>query len=255
MRPRRVAECAVVAHAAAAGMALVADHERRERDLAREAAAFLERPRDGERRGLVLHRMDVEQQIRGLDDGPQFARAAQLGRRGGAIQPLGRPDAVEILVHVARLAGHLRIEVLVGEDVAEGEGERAACRAEPLAEQPVERDRAADLVAVHERRHQHARPGRAGVEAMHVVDAGAAVAVAGDVRRAEFDRIELRRTVHGAAPPMAAPPIAAPEAAAAMRRRKVSHSASCASATNSSGLCAWSMWPGPQITVGIPAAS
>ncbi len=89
--------------------------------------------------------------------GCSCARAAQLDRVARAEQLLVGPDAVQVLVDAARRVGVGGVEARVGLDVGEGQRQAAAPRPEALPQQPVERDRAADLVAVRQRLHHHVR--------------------------------------------------------------------------------------------------
>ena len=81
--------------------------------------------------------------------------------RRGPSSVAGVPQPVEILVDIARGGRDSAVERAIGRDIVEGEGELAARRPQPGAEQTVERDRAADLVAVRQRRDHDMRPGRA----------------------------------------------------------------------------------------------
>ncbi len=92
--------------------------------------------------------MDVEKEIGGIDDRAQRTRALQLDRFAGAVERLRAPQPVEILVDVPRGDRIARVELAVRRDIVESEGQRAAARPHLGAEQPIERDRAANLVAM-----------------------------------------------------------------------------------------------------------
>ena len=81
------------------------------------------------------------------------------------------------------------VERSIGGDVGEGQGQRALLRTQLALEQEIQRDRAAQLVAVGERIDKDVRPGCAGIEPGDVFDAGISLAVGLELGRRELDRI------------------------------------------------------------------
>ncbi len=127
----------------------------------------------------------------GSRPGPAIGRSSrarlELDALGAAVE-LGRvPDAVEVFVDLARLVRRAGVEALKGRDVGERQGQGAARRAHPFAQQEVQRQGAAELVAVDDGRDHHVRARLLGLEAVHEVDAGVALSVGGDVGGGEFD--------------------------------------------------------------------
>ena len=92
----------------------------------------------------------------------------------GAVEHVGRPQPVEVLVHAARRERIGGVERAERVDVGEHERQRAAHRPHVLAQQPVVGDRAADLVAVRQRLDRHVRARALGGEPPHVGNAGVA---------------------------------------------------------------------------------
>ena len=131
--------------------------------------------------------MHVEQEIRLLEHGAELAGARKLDALPRPLQGLQRPHAVEVLIDEARCAGVFRVEALIGGDVGKGERQHAPPRPDTLAEQEVERDGAANLVAVRDRIDERMRARNAAVEAVDIVDARIARLVGGDVGGFEFD--------------------------------------------------------------------
>ena len=85
-------------------------------------------------------------------------------------QRIVAPDAVVVLVDVARAVRVVEIEARVGGDVGERQRQLACSPALfPRRTTAFKRNRAAELVAVRERLHHHVRPGLAGIEHVHVV--------------------------------------------------------------------------------------
>ena len=180
LRAGRIAEAAIVAHAQAGLVALVGHDRRRHADFGSKLAALGERAGQHQRRRGLLHRMQVKQQI---DLGQQrldLAGAVQFDRTARAVQRIGAPDAVHVLIDEARGGRVIGIEARIGGDVAEDQGQPAFGRHEFLAQQQVERMGAADLVAVDQRGDRRLRPGLAGVEQMGIGNADIAFAVLGD---------------------------------------------------------------------------
>jgi hypothetical protein len=106
-----------------------------------------------------------------VDEGAQGAGAAQFDAVTRAQQLLVSPDAVEVLVHATRRKGVGRVEASIGLHIGKGQGHAARHGPPGLAQQPVHSDGAADLVAMRQSLHQHARAGLARIEAVHPIDA------------------------------------------------------------------------------------
>ena len=120
---------------------------------------------------------------------PQLTRASELGAVARPSEHVGRPEAVEILVDAARRERISRIETLVRGDVGEDDGQCPARGPQAFAQEPIERDGAADFVAVRQGLHQDVRPGAAGRESPRVRN----IAVSGGVRREARERDLDRR--------------------------------------------------------------
>ena len=144
------------------------------------------RPGQHQRRGGVLHRMQIEQVVGGVDDRAQRAGPFELDRAARAVERRRAPQPVEVLVDIARGDRVARVELAIGRDIVEGQRQPAAPRPDPGAKQPVERDRAANLVAVGQRAHQHMRPRLGGVEAGDVFDTGVARPIRFDIGRRQL---------------------------------------------------------------------
>ena len=142
------------------------------------------------RRGL-LHGVQVEQVVGCLHHGPHGPRAPQVGAVARTLQGLQVPEPVEVLLHPAAGEGIGGVEVPVGLDVHESERERAARRAQAGLQKTVERDRAAELVAVHHGRDQQVRAGGVGAEPPDPIEPRVARLPAVDVRRRQFDGIGI----------------------------------------------------------------
>ncbi len=133
--------------------------------------------------------MDVEQEIGGVDKRTQGAGAGEFGRLARAVEGGLVPQPVEILVDKARDDRIARIETAIGGDIVEGQGQPSLARPQPGAEQPVEGDRPADLVAVGQRRDQHMRPRNAAVKGGDVFDPGVAGSIGFDIGWGQLDGI------------------------------------------------------------------
>jgi hypothetical protein len=117
-----------------------------------------------DRAARLVHRMQVEQEVGRIDERLQFARAAQFGRVARTEQHVVGPHAVVVLVDVARRIRIVEVEARIGLDVGEGDDQPAARRPQVRAQQVVERQRAAELVAVRQRLQHHRRPGTPRVD-------------------------------------------------------------------------------------------
>ncbi len=166
-------------------------------------------PADGQRRCRIalevgvdperLHRLrrgvQVQDVVGRRHRRPHRAGPAQLRAVLAAFQPFGRPDPVEVVHQLAAVERLGRIERLVGRHIGKTHREGSDGRPHARVQQVRRRDHAAELVAVGQRVDQHMRAGPAGVEAMHVVDAGIALAVGREVARHHFEIGLLR--AHG----------------------------------------------------------
>src|SRR5690606_30475076 len=121
--------------------------------------------------------MQVQQQVDLGDQRFDLAGAVELDRTALAVQRIGAPDAVHVLVDEARGDRLLGIEAQIGRHVAEDHGKPAPDRTELLAQQQVQRMGAADLVAVDQRGDADMRPRPPRIEMMGVGHACIALAV------------------------------------------------------------------------------
>src|SRR5260370_2372830 len=121
--------------------------------------------------------MQIEQEVGLVDDRPQRPRPFKFDGLARSIERRRVPQPVEILVDIARGDWVARVELAIGRDIVEGERQLAAARPDPGPQQPVERDRPADLVAVGQRGHHDMRPGLTRHKAGYVVYAGIAAAI------------------------------------------------------------------------------
>src|SRR3546814_8889844 len=83
--------------------------------------------------------MQIEQQVNFADQRLDLAGALQLDAVALAVQCVGAPDAVHVLVDEAGRGRLVRVEARIGGDIAEDQGQLAARGAEFLAQQQVER--------------------------------------------------------------------------------------------------------------------
>ena len=185
--------------------------------------------------------MKVEQKVGPIVERPQLARTREFARCSRAVENLGVPQPVEILVEAPRGEGIAGVERLVSRSVGEDQGQCAAHRPETAAQQPVERDRAAHFVAVRERLDRDARRAGGVAEPPGVCDTGITRGPSRQVRQRDIHRRDGRRRGH------------AMQRCCASRSMKASQRASWSRLTHSFGWCACSMWPGPQMTAGIDA--
>ena len=183
-----VVEERVVAQPLAGRVAAVDDDVLGRAERLRELDALALPAGHRERRAAIGHRMQVEQVVDAIVERAQFARAGEIGGLPRAVQHLGGPQPVEVLVDAARRERIGGIERFVGGDVGEADRQRAARRPEFLGEQPVERDRAADLVAVRQRLQQDVRAGALRGECPDVGNAGVAGGPAGEIGKSDLDR-------------------------------------------------------------------
>lgn len=190
-----VVEMRVVAQPASGAMALVDDNVAGNADISRELEPLALPARQCERGTRIGHRVQIEQEIGLVVARTQLAGTPELARTAWAVQHFGIPQPVEILVEAARRERIVIIEALVGGDVREHDRQRPAPRAEAAAQQPIERDRAADLVAMGQRLQRHPRTGDAGREAPHEGDAGVARRPGRKIGKRDLDRRDPLR--HG----------------------------------------------------------
>src|SRR6266705_307671 len=98
--------------------------------------------------------MQVEQIVDVVVDRTQLARARQLDARTRAIEHLGRPEPVEVLVDAARREGIGGVEPVVCGNVGEDQRQDATERAQSFAQESIERNRTANFVAMRERLYE-----------------------------------------------------------------------------------------------------
>ena len=199
--------------------------------------------------------MEVEQVVDAIVERPELAPAHELGARPGPVQHVGTPQSVEILVDAPRGERIGRVERPIGGDVREADRERSTQRSEPGAEQPVERDRAADLVAMRERLQEDVRPRARRFERPGVREPGVAGGPGIEIGNLDLDlgyrallRVKCARCVHRLPTPQSM------QTRSASRRMNASQRASCSTLTHSFGWCACAMCPGPQMMAGMPAS-
>ena len=142
-----------------------------------------------QRRRRILHRVDVEQEIGGVDERAQGPGAGKFDRLARAVEGGLVPQPVEILVDKARDHRIARIETAIGGDIVEGQGQHSPARPQPGAEQPVEGDGPADLVAMGQCRDQHMRPRDAAVEGRDIVDPDIAGTIGLDIGWGQLDGV------------------------------------------------------------------
>ena len=133
-----------------------------------------------------------------VDDGAQGASPGELGRLARPVESCRRPQSVEILVDETGGSGHPPIEAVISGHVVKRQGQPTLSWPQRRAKQPIERNRAADLVAVGQRGDEHVRSGLTTFERCNVVDPGVADAVGLDVRWGQLDRVIWLR--HAAIP-------------------------------------------------------
>lgn len=184
----RVVEMRVVAQPAPRTVTFVDDQVLRHADTARELEPLALPSRQRECRAGVGHRVEVEEKVRVVIERTQCPRTLELSCATCTIEHLRIPQPVEILVEAARRERILVIEALVRLHIGKHQRQRPAQRAELDAQQPVKRDRAADLVAVRERLNRHPRPGDAGRKAPNERDTGVAGRPGFEIRKRDFDR-------------------------------------------------------------------
>jgi hypothetical protein len=182
-RARRVAEAAALDHAQASRMAGVEQQAFRHADSPRELHALVDGSAHHDRRAGLVHRVQIQEVFGRVDEGPQLARAPQLRRVARPEQPLVGPDPVVVLVDVARAVRVVEVEARIGGDIGERDGQLAGARLQTIAQQRVERNCAAELVAVRQCLDHHARTRLAGVEDADVLHAGVVCAIPRKVRR------------------------------------------------------------------------
>lgn len=193
-----IVEVRVVAQPAPGAMALVDDDVGGNADVSRELEPFALPARQRERGARIGHRVQIEQEISLVVARAQFARTLELARTACAIEHVRIPQPVEVLVEASRRERIVIIEALVGGDVREHDRKRPASRAESAPQQPIERDRAADLVAVGQRLQRHPRTGDVRSEAPHERDAGVARRPARKIGERDLDRRDPLRRGGGA---------------------------------------------------------
>ena len=94
----RVVEEIIVAHPPAGCMTCIMDNYARHPDFFRKIPAFSVASGQDKRLSLILHGMDVQHDIRFVDDRPDLAGPGPLQAASVIIEDIAIPDAVEILV-------------------------------------------------------------------------------------------------------------------------------------------------------------
>ena len=155
-------------------MARPADDRSRIAHLEGEGALFLQAVAEHERDRRRAHGMDIQQEVGLLERGAEFAGARKLDTLPRPLQGFERPHPVEVLIDEPRRAGIPWAETLIGRNIGEGKRQHAPPRPDALAEQEIERDGSANLVAVGDGIDEHMRARRAAVETVDIIDAGIA---------------------------------------------------------------------------------
>ena len=137
--------------------------------------------------------MQIEQPIGAVEDRAQRPGSAQLAARALAVEARCVPDPVHVLVEIARHRRIGRIEAAVGVDIGEDQRQLAARRRDASAEEMVERDGAANLIAVHQGAEHDVAPGLAAVERRHIGNAAIALGVGADIGRRNLDAVPAQR--------------------------------------------------------------
>ena len=94
-----------------------------------EVAALVGGAAEDQRVGGPEHGMQVQQEVRGVDERADFARAVEFGGTADAEKLRIVPDAVEVFFDIARGERVGGVEPVEGGEVGEAEGEAAAKRA------------------------------------------------------------------------------------------------------------------------------
>ncbi len=184
-RRRGIRKPGIVDDAAPAHVALVGHHQRRHAGAECKPLSLRRGAAQDQRIRRPQHRVQVEQHIHRVDQRPDLARAVELGGAPRAVQHRRVPHPVDVLVDEARRGRLARIEPLVSGEVDEAERQPAACRRQSRLEQPVEHDRAGDLIAMRNREQRHMRAGHARIARDEAANAGIAGQPAADVGRGE----------------------------------------------------------------------
>ena len=187
-RVRRIVEERIVAQPAPGRMTAIDDDVRGRAERLRKLDTLALPAGHRERRARVGHRMQVEQIVDGVVERPQLTRAVELDARARALEHLRRPQPVEVLVDTARRKRLRRIERPVRGDVGEADRQRPAQRTHSSLQQPVECDRAADLVAMRQRLHQHVGTRAPARERPYIRNVRIAGGPAPEVRKRDLDR-------------------------------------------------------------------
>ena len=138
-----IGETGIVQQAAAGSMTAVADDPFGHPNRLSQPPPALGHSAQHQRRCRVLHGMEVQKKIDRIVKRSQRPGAGQFDRVAGAVQNLGRPDPVEVLVNEPRSTGTARIEALIGRHIREAQCQLSAYRPYSLAEQEVQGDGAA----------------------------------------------------------------------------------------------------------------
>ena len=136
----RIVEKIIVAHPAAGSVTRIKNDKTWGSDSLGKEPAFPVTPGQDKRFSRILHGMNVEQEIRFIDDRVNFAGPVPFDALGIAFQDTHIPDPVEILVDKPREGRVVGPELCVGCNVTETECEGSGTWADIVPEQMVERD-------------------------------------------------------------------------------------------------------------------
>ena len=187
----RVAEPAVIAHPRPGGVAGVAHDQLGDADPPRQLARARQqtRPASAARSRTASNAGRAGNRRQSTTGRSARARSSSIDWRGPS-SVVRTPQPVEVFVDIARRDRVARIELAIGRDIVEGQRQPAAPRPDPGAKQLVERDRAADLVAVGQRASPaHAARARRPSKRRDVFDSGIAGPVRFDVGRRQLHTI------------------------------------------------------------------
>ncbi len=177
---RGIAELRKVAHAHTVFVAGVHDHMLRRLQAARQCDVARQDARQQQGRARLVHGMQVQQPVRTLHPGAQRRASLAVGG-GGVVQALGAPDAVHVFGNEARGIVLGQIEAVKRVQVAEGQRQAAPARLHAGRQQILQRPRAAQFVAVHQRAYHQRPPRHAGIKMPDARRIGIARAFGGEV--------------------------------------------------------------------------
>ena len=162
-------------------MARIGDNKLGHTDAPGKVNALGERPGDHDRPMRIVHGMNIQQEIDFVDHRSHRAGASELDRLPRTIECGGRPDAIEIFIDKAARVRQGGIEAMKRIHIGERQRQLSTCGLQVHLEQSIERNRAAEFVAVRDHVHHRMRPRLAGIERRDVIDAAIAAAVGGNI--------------------------------------------------------------------------